>query len=408
MYTRNISQTLEKALQRSPVVLLTGARQTGKSTLVKKIGNEKQYQYITFDDLRYLSAAQKDPISFINNLEKPVILDEVQRVPQLFLPIKHFIDDNRKAGTFILTGSANPLLIPHLGDSLAGRMEILKLYPLSQGELQNKQETFAQNVFTPNITQMKCEKLSKQLLLDKLIIGGYPAVQHFNKEDREAWFDAYITTVLQRDVKDLSRIEGIAELPNLLQLLATRTSSLANISELSRTIEISNSTLNIYPTLLETLFLIFFQQPWSTNLGKRLVKSPKVYLGDVGLLLHLLRIESSAYLSDSQMTGKIVETFVVEEILKQLSFKPSKTQMFHYRTQTGNEVDILLEDASGNIVGIEVKSSETVTHGDFKGLYHLKESLGSKFVMGLLLYAGSEKIPFGEKLWAMPISMLWA
>lgn len=408
MFLRNISGTLEKALSRSPVVLLTGARQTGKTTLVKKIGQTKKYKYITFDDLRYLSAAQNDPISFINSLEKPVILDEVQRVPQLFLPIKHYIDNNRNAGTFILTGSANPLLIPHLGDSLAGRMEILKLYPLSQGELLNKQETFTEVAFTENIAQLKCENISRQTMLNKLIIGGYPSAQNINKEDRTAWFDAYLTTILQRDVKDLSRIEGIAQLPNLLQLLATRTSCLANTSELSRAIEISNTTLNRYLTLLETLFLIFFQQPWSTNLGKQLVKAPKVYLGDVGLLLHLLRIESSDFLFDTQMMGKVIETFVVSEILKQISFKPNRIKIFHYRTQTGNEVDILLEDTSGNIVGIEVKSGETVTKGDFKGLVHLKEAIGKKFAMGIVLYSGSEKIPFGEKLWAMPISALWA
>jgi uncharacterized protein len=404
---RNLEKKLKKALKRSPVVLLTGARQTGKTTLIKTLCNEKNYSYVTFDNVVYLAAAQNDPIGFISDLEKPTILDEVQRVPELFLSIKNYVDQNRSPGIFALTGSANPLLIPKLGDSLAGRMEILELYPFSQGELEKKHETFIDNLFSAQIPKLTTSKLSKELLYKKLIKGGYPPVQQIDTQDRDAWFNSYLATILQRDVKDLAQIEGLTQLPNLLQLIATRTSSMLNVAELSRSSGIPTTTLNRYITLLKTLFLITLQQPWHANLSKRLVKSPKVYIADSGLLLHLLKADENRLATEPKIFGKAFENFIVTELLKQVSWNKNLINLFHYRTTTGIEVDIVLENIAGQVVGIEIKGNQTCKVNDFKGLKHLQETVGKNFVAGIVLYTGDQKIPFGNNLWAVPVSSLW-
>ncbi len=407
-FKRNITSKLEKAVLRSPVILLTGARQTGKTTLIKHIGKNKNYSYVTFDDLRFLSAAKNDPIGFIQGLEKPVILDEVQRVPEIFLAIKHDVDENRELGRFILTGSANPLLIPRLGDSLAGRMEILELLPLSQGELLGLQESFIDTAFDKNhIYPLTKNALTKTDLYHKIIQGGYPLVQNMNDEGREAWFNSYITTILQRDVQDLANISGLSELPHLLKLLATRVGNLINVAELGRSTGISSTTLHRYITLLETVFLVVFQPPWHTNVGKRLTKSPKTYLVDTGLLSFLLDLRIDKAISDYRFIGSILENFIFNELQKQLTWNSMRIKLYHFRTVTGIEVDIILENQAGALVGIEIKNSETVTAHDFKGLQYLQAETGESFMKGIVLYNGSQVVPFGKDLYALPISFLW-
>ncbi len=407
-FTRNITKKLEKAVSRSPVVLLTGARQTGKTTLVKHLGTIKNYSYVTFDDLRFLAAAKNDPIGFIQGVEKPVILDEVQRVPEIFLAIKHDVDESRIPGRFILTGSANPLLIPRLGDSLAGRIEILELLPLSQGELLGIQEKFLDCAFNKNCSFAVSQKeFSKAELYQTIIRGGYPLVQNYDDEGREEWFNSYITMILQRDVQDLAAISAISEMPHLLRLLASRVGNLLNVAELGRTTGIASTTLHRYMTLLETVFLVVFQPAWHSNLGKRLTKSPKTYLVDTGLLSFLLDIRIEKALSDYRFIGSVLENFVFNELQKQATWNSTRIKLYHYRTITGIEVGIVLENQAGNIVGIEVKNSETVNSQDFKGLSFLKEESGESFIKGILLYNGSQIIPFGKDLYAVPIHALW-
>lgn len=407
MFKRTLRLNLEKALKRSPIILLTGARQTGKSTLIKQMGQKEGYTYITFDDIRFLSAAQNDPIGFVEGLSGPTILDEVQRIPEIFLPLKKRVDENRVPGMFALTGSANPLLIPRLGDSLAGRMEIFMLYPLSQGEINGlPPEHFIDTVFSGNIP-VPSDTVSRQNLYERIDVGGYPLVQGVDAEGRESWFTAYVMAILQRDIRDISQISGLTELPRLLQLIATRAGTLFNVAELSRTAGIATSTLHRYIALLETVFLVQFLQPWSTNLSKRLVKSPKVYVVDSGLLGFLLGTSALQQKFDTKILGPLLENFVVNELAKQITWNQTRVKMFHYRTATGVEVDIILEDAAGNIVGIEIKNSATALAQDFKGLKHLQEEVGKKFIRGIVLYTGSEYVPFGERLCALPVSALW-
>jgi len=406
MYRRNITSKIQKALARSPVVLVTGARQSGKTTLMKQIGQERDYSYISFDDVRYLSAAKSDPIGFIAGLKKPVILDEVQRVPEIFLAIKQDVDQHRIPGRYALTGSANPLLIPRLGDSLAGRMEILELFPLSRGEIEGRQETFIEWLFSSEALKVVMPT-TKQDFYHTIITGGYPPVQNLNQEDRDAWFSSYITTILQRDVQDLANITGLTELPRLLQLLATRVGNVLNVADISRTSGIATSTLHRYLALLQTVFLLNLQLPWSSNIGKRLIKSPKPYLVDTGLLSFLLDLSVEKAFANPQLMGMVVENFVQAELLKQATWNMVRMHQYHMRTQTGVEIDIVLENVAGNLVGIEIKNSQTVSMSDFKGLVYLQEETKTLFHRGIVLYTGSEVIPFGVNLYALPINALW-
>ena len=410
MIQRKITPLLLEALKDTPVVMLTGARQTGKSTLVRWLASEGHpARYLTFDDATVFSAARNDPTGFLANLEGPVVLDEVQRVPGLFLAIKAEVDRHRQPGRFLLTGSANVLLLPSLSESLVGRMEILTLWPFSQGEKEGLPEGFINGLFKENLPALTGEPTSRSDLLTKIILpGGFPEILSRPLESRRrAWFGSYISTILQREVSHLAQIEGLTALPRLLSLLAVRNSSLLNFSELSRSTAIPQTTLKRYMSLLETTFLIQTVPPWSGNLTKRLVKSPKIFLTDTGLLGHLLGLRANPEINDSPYLGPLLENFVIMELQKQISWCQERTQLFHFRTQTGQEVDIILEDAQGRLVAIEVKASATVASQDFKSIKFLAEEVGKKFHRGLVLYTGKESIPFGPRLQALPVDALW-
>ncbi|KKQ32172.1 MAG: hypothetical protein US49_C0014G0019 [candidate division TM6 bacterium GW2011_GWF2_37_49] len=410
MLKRNILPKIYSALEYMPIVLLIGARQTGKTTLAKIVASqEKKYNYITFDHLPSLLAAKNDPVSFISRLDKPVILDEIQRVPELFLPIKSDVDENRTPGRYLLTGSADPLLIPKFGDSLAGRMRLLTLWPLSQGEIEGRTETFLDQVFNqPLALTGKTYPCSKEDLLLRAAKGGYPSSVFMHSDvQRNEWFNDYISLVLQKDIIDLSRIENINQIPNLLMLLASRVGGLLNTQELARTVKLSAVTMQRYIELLRTLFLVHFLPAWSGNLGKRLVKSPKIYLSDTALQLFVLNIDIERLGNDPFLIGSVIENFVILELLKQISWSDMKIQMFHYRDYAQSEVDIVLEGPGGDLVAIEIKSSQSLSNDDFKGLKNFQAFAGEKFKHGVLLYAGTTSLAFGEKLTAMPISSLW-
>jgi predicted AAA+ superfamily ATPase len=407
-YKRNIRFNLEKALKRSPVVLLTGARQTGKTTLMKELAQEKKYHYVSFDDMRYLLAAQNDPMGFIADIPKPVILDEIQRAPELFLAIKYDVDNNRIPGRYALTGSANPLLIPRLGDSLAGRMEILTMYPLSQGELLNRFDHFIDSIFQEDsITGIPSITCTQQELFHKILTGGYPLIQHVSWEDKEAWFNNYISAILQKDILELSQIEDATAIPRLLSILAAHAGSLLNVSEISRQSGITTTTLNRYLILLKTVFMIYLQQPWHSNLIRRVIKSPKAYLVDTGLLSWLLAINNEK-IAQIPHKGHLLENFVFNELQKQATWNKTRVQLYHFRTPAGIEVDMVLERPDGKIIGIEVKSNQNITPKDLKGLLYLKEHVKDKWHRGIVLYTGNESIPLGHKITALPISTLWS
>jgi predicted AAA+ superfamily ATPase len=409
MYRRNIAPLVRLALQDTPVVLLNGARQTGKSTLVRgeMLGNSDA-RYLTLDDAGVLAAVEADPGGFLSGLEGPVILDEVQRSPGLFPAIKAEVDGNRRPGEFLLTGSANVLLLPRLSESLAGRMEILTLWPLSQGEIEDVQEGFVDAVFAEGPISFQQASEGTPHLFDRLLCGGYPeALARGSEARRRAWFGSYVTTILQRDVRDLSSIEGLTELPRLLSLLAARCASLVNYAELSRSASMPQSTLKRYVSLLEATFLVQFLPAWSSNLGKRLVRSPKLLLCDTGLISSLQGLNAGRLASDPVLVGPLLENFVAMELQKQSTWSETQPRLFHFRTQAGQEVDIVLEDAAGRVVGVEVKAAATVGARDFRGLRALEEATSGRFQRGILLYTGRTSVPFGRNLQALPVDALW-
>ena len=408
MIQRKIKSKLLKALTDSPVVLIHGARQTGKSTLVKYLAeNDYPAKYLTFDDTGILSAAQNNPHDFVSGYADNLVIDEVQRVPEIFPAIKSSVDKNRKAGKFILTGSANALMLPKVSESLAGRMEILELLPLAQSEINNAEYNFIDTLFIDDFKPEHSAR-KKDDLINKVLTGGFPEM--LTRKDRErqnTWFKSYITTILQRDVRDIANIEKLSDLPKLLSLFATRAGTLLNFAELSRSSAIPQTTLKRYVSLLETIFMIHIIPAWSGNLSKRLIKTPKVYLNDTGLLSHLIGFEQDKILTNSLSWGRLLENFVLMELLKQATWSEFNLSLYHFRSASGQEVDFVIERRDGMLVAIEVKATSKVTASDFNQIKVFADETGKRFSKGIVLYAGNEVIPFAKNLFALPVETLW-
>ncbi len=408
MFHRALRSSLRAALADTPAIFLHGARQTGKTTLARNLV-EAGYPatYLSLDKTRILEAARADPEGFVSRLATPVILDEVQLEPALFRALKVEIDRDRRPGRFLLTGSAHLLILPQLAEALAGRMEILTLWPLSQTEIEGRRldaiDLLWSGVPLPAGDLEGCDDL-----MTRLVRGGYPeVVQRATSTRRRAWFDAYLTTLLQRDVRDLANIEGLIALPGLLRLLAARAMALRNTTELSRSSGLALTTLRRYLGLLEGIFLTQRLPAWSTNLSKREVRSPKTAIIDSGLHCHLLGLDAKRLAEDRKLLGSVLENFVVQELTRLISWSEVQPRLFHYRTHAGQEIDVILEDASGDVVGVEVKARTTVRRRDFRTLRTLAEGLGNRFRRGVVLYTGSTALPFGERLHALPVSWLW-
>jgi predicted AAA+ superfamily ATPase len=408
MIQRKIKSKLLEALTDSPVVLVHGARQTGKSTLVKHLAeNDYPARYLTFDDAGILSAAKNNPIDFISGYSENLVVDEVQRVPEIFLAIKSFVDKNRKAGKFILTGSANVLLLPKVSESLAGRIEILNLFPLSQSEISSANINFIDELFGNDLKPNRILG-KKNDLVNKVVTGGFPEM--LTRKDRtrqNAWFKSYITTILQRDVRDIANIEKLSEMPKLLSLFASRAGTLLNFAELSRSAAIPQTTLKRYISLLEAIFMIHILPAWSGNLSKRLIKTPKLYLNDTGLLSHLVGFEPDKVLSDALSWGRLMENFVLMELLKQASWSKFNLSLYHYRSASGQEIDFIIERSDGKFVAVEVKATAKIMASDFNHIKSFADETGKKFLRGIVFYTGREAIPFAKNLSALPVETLW-
>ena len=394
----------------TPVVLLAGARQTGKSTIVRTLeAKGRGITFRTFDDLATLGSAKADPEGFVASLGSRAILDEVQRAPELFLPIKASVDRDRRPGRFVLTGSANVRTLPRVSESLAGRMEVLTLWPLAQAEIESVSPGFVDACFQGRPDRLSLAGWDRQELVERVVKGGYPeVVARAGPEARSRWFEAYLTTLIQRDLRDLSAIEGLGQLPRLLQIVAARAGSPLNLADLGRTLGMNQMTLRRHLTLFETLFLLIRLPPWFENLGKRLAKTPKIYFNDSGLLCHLLGLETEGFSNNPISLGPVFENFVLMELVKMAPWSRGRPSLFHFRTSAGQEVDVILENRKRELVGVEVKASATVSETDFKGLKAFQEVLGDRLKCGVVLYTGSEVLPFGPRLWAMPIHSLWA
>ena len=415
MFERALMPRLLDALADRPVTLLAGARQSGKSTLALAVaGGAHPARYLTFDDPPTLAAAAGDPVGFLAGLSEDVVLDEVQLVPELFRALKAVVDRDRRPGHFLLTGSAQVLLLPRLSESLAGRMEILTLWPLAQREVTGDDDSFIDTAFAgepigDSLRVCAGSELSTPEDLHRLIVlGGFPEVRTLrDAKRRDAWFASYVTTILQRDVRDIANVDGLVTMPMLLQLLAARSATLFNASELSRSAGIKLTTLNRYLALLETVYLVQRLPAWAPNLGKRLVRSPKLHFVDCGLAAHLIGVDERGLAAAPQARGALLETFVLNELQKQLGWARARARLFHFRSADRKEVDIVIEDARGRIVGVEVRATATPGQADFGGLRALQELAGERFVRGVVLHLGDAALPFGDRLEAAPVASLW-
>lgn len=393
--------------------MIHGPRQCGKSTLARTIASETNREFVALDDASTRSAARHDPRGFLEARRGNIVLDEIQLAPELLHAMKLRVDNDPRPGQFLLTGSADILVLPAISESLAGRMEIVDLFPLSQGELENTPDTLLDSVFDADssfahtLTRYPTPATSSDIL-ERALRGGFPEVlEREDPERRDAWFRSYLSSLLTRDVRDISNLDGLDSLPRLLALLAARTAGLLNASDLARSLSLPNTSVRRYLTILETIFLVMRIRPWSSNLNSRLVKMPKMMLVDSGLAAHLNGIDRTRLDLDPTFRGQLLENFVALEFLKQRSWSRRRPEIFHFRTSTGHEVDFVLEDRSGRIVGVEVKAAGTVREADFKGLRTLRSLVGDRFVRGIVLYTGEQTIGFSPNLTALPFSAIW-
>jgi uncharacterized protein len=410
--SRQIQEKLLKALDFSPIVYLNGPRQAGKSTLVQKI-SKKDFpaEYVTFDSVTQMSAAANAPEAYLKQRKGALIIDEVQLVPEVFRALKIVVDELRQAeekkikGLFLLTGSANIMALPKLSNPLVGRMSVMTLYPFSSAEAIGGLGDFINRLFSQDFLQDE----NKQQLIDMIRRATFPEISGVKTDECTHWFDGYITTILQRDVRALAEIEKLSAVPNLLRILANRAGGLINDADISRDAGLNTVTQRNYKTLLKMLFLTFEIAPWYRNIGKRLVKSPKGYIIDTLLLCHLLQYELSDLIKNRpELFGHVLENFVATELLKLIASSDEKVDLFHFRTSDNKEVDFVLEKTDGKLAAIEVKNRDRVDKSDFKGLKALQNLTGDDFICGIVLYRGQDVVPFDEKLWAVPISNLWS
>lgn len=407
LFSRYLAARLREALADTPAVLIHGPRQSGKTTLARTVGEPRGYRYVSFDDEAVREAARRDPLGFVEGLPGRTILDEVQRVPEIFPSLKAAIDQRRTAGRFILTGSANVLLVPHLAESLAGRMGILRLHPLAQCELHGKRPRFIETLFRAGFRTKITDRLGPALA-ERIVDGGYPAaLARRTPPRRRAWYRDLVETQIQRDVRDVARIHSLDALPRLLTLAASHTAQLLNVSDLAAPFQMTRQTIHDYVTVLERVFLLDRLPPWHRNLVSRLVKTAKLHMGDTGLACALLGIDAAALYGERDRLGPLLETFVLQELRRQASWHPDPLDFFHYRDRDDFEVDIVLERGSVAVAGIEVKAAASVTDADFRGLRKLSDAAGRRFSAGVVLYDGGSAVRFGERLFAVPVRVLW-
>jgi predicted AAA+ superfamily ATPase len=408
MIERHLKPQLQEAMRDTPVTMLVGPRQSGKSTLAQAlVAQLEDARYVTLDHGLTLAAARDDPAGLVAGGARTLVIDEVQRAPDLLREIKASVDRDRRPGRFVLTGSADVLTLPHVAETLAGRMEVLRLWPLSQGEIEGRREDFLEALLAGEpeaLAGRAGEPLMRASLTARIGAGGFPEAVARAGARRGRWFDSYLDTMLQREVRDLANVAGLTDLPRLMLLLAARSTGLLNFAGISRDLGMPQTTLKRYVALLETAFLVVTIPAWYRNIGKRLIKSPKMVLADAGLMAHLLGGGEAL----ERSFGAALENFVLMEIVKQASFSDARPAVHHYRTAEGLEVDAVIEPRGGPVCAVEVKAAATLAPRDSRGMRSLAGALGDEFAAGVILHTGSEAARLAPKIWALPLPVLWA
>ncbi len=408
---RRLSDKILFSLKNSPVVFLNEPRQSGKSTLARMlIRNDYPAEYLSFDDESQMAAARLSPEDFLNSLRGPEVIDEVQMVPSLFRALKlavdeaRFRDKKRSNGRFLLTGSANIMALPELSDSLVGRMVVKTLYPFAACEIFKGKGDFPERLFSLDFADIE----DSPSVNDVIRSATFPEISGKPKRECDEWFDSYRMTILQREARIIGEVEKIDLLPKLLRILAARAGDLINDENIARDMRLKLTASKKYRGVLKAMFLTHDVLPWYRNIGKRLVKSSKGYLVDTLLLCHLLDWDLvNMPERRPEIYGHVVENFVASELLKLLSFSGIRAELRYFRTDSGEEVDFVLERPDGSLAGIEVKTSDRVNSDDFKGLETLRDITKDDFICGIVLYAGNNVGSFGEGLLAVPLSALW-
>jgi predicted AAA+ superfamily ATPase len=406
LYPRLIEPVLKTALADTPVVYLLGPRQVGKTTLVQQLKPKRAY--ISFDDQSMVTAARNDPLGFVHGLPDPVILDEVQRVPELLPAIKSSIDRERKPGRFLLTGSANLLLLPKVQESLAGRMEVVQLNPLSEIEKHRGTSSLVKTLLQGKIkADISTAQDIVQGIPEAICSGGYPEPITRSESRARQWYKQYLNAIVQRDVKDIAVIRDGNELLRLMELLAYRTANLLNISSLSADLGLDRATAEKYLTILERLFLIRRLPAWHRNNAKRLIKTPKLHIIDSGLAAMLNRLTVKDWASQSTEFGALLESFVVQQLICQAGWVDSDLTFSHYRDKDKMEVDLIIEQGR-NLWAVEVKRAASLQDRDSMGFARVAARAGKNFRGGVLLYSGVNCLPLNvENCFAVPLDRLW-
>lgn len=404
-YPRLVQKRIAEALADTPVVLVAGPRQAGKTTLVRQMA-EPEMRYLTLDDELTLLSAREDPAGMIRSLDCAVI-DEIQRAPQLLLAIKKSVDEDRRPGRFLLTGSANLMALPTLADSLAGRMETLTLLPLSQSELHGNTANWIDAAFNGFLLKVDTPVVG-EVMVDAVLRGGYPeAVARASARRRIVWARQYLDAIIRRDVQDIASIDKLDQLPRFLRALAEVSGQMCNYTQLGGQVGLDGKTASRYTGIFEQMYLLRRVEVWSRNRLNRVVKTPKLHFIDSGLLAAMTDLSTTEVRQDRSRFGNVLETFVYGELLKHANTAEGGYRLLYYRDTDKFEVDVVIENAAGQLVGVEVKSSATVKERDLRGLRKLSSIAGDRFKLGVLLYDGNETMPLGDGLWAAPLSSLW-
>jgi uncharacterized protein len=404
---RKAQRLIAEALADTRVVTLNGARQAGKSTLARLTTQSRPNALVRLlDDPATLRAARDDPAGFVEH-DGLLVIDEVQLAPELFRSIKVAVDTDPRPGRFLLTGSAQILALRQLPDALPGRMEIVELWPFSQGEIDRSPDAFVDAAFAHGPVLSATSALRKRDYLERAARGGYPEAVRRSPRRRAAFFDSYLTNLIERDVKELAVIERRSDLRRLLALLAGRSGGLLVPATLAAESGIPRTTLNRYLELLTAVFLIKQIPAWSASQTQRAVGTPKLAFTDTGIACHLLGQDATRLGEPDGAAGPIIETFVLMELARQLTWSSERARLHHYRTKDKVEVDAVLETPDGRVLAIEVKAGATVRTEDLAGLRHLAQRLGPRLVAGYVLYTGQQTLPFGDRLRALPIDALW-
>lgn len=406
---RHLRAELAEALRESRAVALLGPRQAGKSTLARDLATtDHPAAFESLDEPATLAAALSDPAGFVAGLKGPTVIDEIQRAPGLLLPIKARLDQDDTPGQFLLTGSANLLSLPTVVDALPGRVDYLTLWPLAQSEVHGTAPRLVDELFEGRVSAVTGIPVGREPLANMLITGGYPESLRRSARARTRFFEGYVDSMLGRDLADVATVRNVGSIKRLLSLLAARSGGLANANSIANDLGIDPATVRSHTATLENLFLVRQLPPWHVNLGKRQIKSAKLHVVDSGLLAFLIGADEDRFVGDAGLAGAMLESFVAMELLRLSELGRWPARLYHYRDNAQREVDVIIERNSGDIVGIEVKAGATPSPKDFAGLRFLRDKLGDRFKMGVVLYTGASTLPFGDRMAAVPISGLWS